>query len=74
MFGYTRFILIIALNSLSCKASVFSVVSGGGWHHQSTVSRLLKYHNNISVAELCQGEDAGDHVPVIPGGDIPELQ
>lgn len=36
--------------------------------------QVLKHHNNISVAELCQGEDAGDHVPLIPGGDIPELQ
>lgn len=57
-------------------------LSGGGCNDQSTdgaadrcsISRLLKCNNNFSAAELCQSENAGDHVALIPGGDIPELQ
>ena len=28
----------------------------------------------FGAAELCPGEDAGDHVPVLAGRDVPELQ
>lgn len=80
------FIVVIALRQSFRRTGVFLFVPGT-CQEESTVARALmlqqtlavfpgclKCHNNISVAELCQSENAGDHVSVIPGGDIPELQ
>lgn len=83
---HQMFTVVTALRQSFCKTGVFLFVPGT-CQEEGTVARVLmlqqtlavspgclKCPNNISVAELCQSENAGDHVSVISGGDIPELQ